>query len=261
MHSNKLTRLGLISCLALLTLGLLATSASAETFVSYNGRFHFSYPNSWTQIDFTTAQFYLTRGDTARTVDFEAVFCEKDALVLFQDQYLILTVDTVGDLAPLQIDSVVSGLSTEFKRPVKEVSTDAFLRTYCPDSIIFDRAGKRVSIESEVPGDSSGTKNNLLVMSFYDNGIANFYFYCPSIEYVYNLPVYREMAISVSTEPMPASAPTEPVKVADIETKSNNSSTYMLFFGVPFILILIALIVRLRTKRQQANSSNTQKGQ
>ncbi len=260
MYSIRLTRLGLMLSLVVLSLCLATVSASAETFVSYNGRFHFTYPDTWTQLDYTTAQFYLSRGDTAQKVEFEAVFCEKNAMVLFEDQYLILTVDTVGNLAPHQIDSVIGSLSTEFKRPIKEVTSDVFLRSYCKDSVVFDRAGKRASVESEVPGDSSGTKINLLVMTFYEQGIANFYFYSPTFKYAANLPLYREMIMSVSTEPLPNATTAEPVKVADIEKKPEGSLNYPLIFGTPLFIILLVLIVRLRKKRQQANSSNTQKG-
>jgi hypothetical protein len=254
------SRIGKVAGAVALTLCLLMGSALAETFVSYNGQFHFSYPNTWTQIDYTTAEFYLTRGDTTQQVDFEAVFCNKETLVLFRDQYLVLTVDTIGALNSGQIDSVLNSLTNEFKRPVKEVTSAAFLLSPDPGSIVLDRAGRRLAMESEVPGDSSGPKINLLVMKFYERGIANFYFYAPVAKYASSLPDFLGMVTSFSTEPLPTSAPTEPVKIADLDKEPAQSRNYTLWFGSPIIVILIILIVKLRKKRQPTTSSDNQKG-
>jgi hypothetical protein len=255
-----LSRIEKVAAATALTFCLLFGSALAETFVSYNGQFHFTYPDTWTQIDYTTSEFYLTRGDTTQQVDFEAVFCTKETLVLFRDQYLILTVDTIGTLSSEQIDSVVNSLTNEFKRPVKEVTSAAFLLSPDPGSIILDRAGRRLAVETEVAGDSSGPKINLLVMKLYERGIANFYFYAPVAKYASSLPDFLQMVSSFSTEPLPTSAATEPVKIADLEKKPAQSRNYPLLFGPPIIVILIILIVRLRKKKQQTTSSDNQKG-
>ena len=105
--TGRLTRLLGILALA----GLVGASATAETFVSFNGKFHFSYPDSWAQVDYQTAEFYLTRGEAETEVDFEAVFSERQTFVIFQGQYLILTVDTVGNMTPEKIDSVLAELT------------------------------------------------------------------------------------------------------------------------------------------------------
>ena len=87
-------------------LGLLSSGAAADTFVSYNGKFHFSYPEAWVQVDYTTAEYYLTHGNPENQVDFEAVFSEKQSFVIFQGQYMILTVDTLGPMSAEAVDSV-----------------------------------------------------------------------------------------------------------------------------------------------------------
>ncbi|MEW5795340.1 MAG: hypothetical protein AB1772_03170 [Candidatus Zixiibacteriota bacterium] len=225
--------------------------AGAGTFVSYNGKFHFVYPESWIQVDYTTAEVYLTRGDPEKEVDFEAVFSETKTYALFQGLYLILTVDTVGQLLPEQIDSVVNTLTREFRRPIKEVTPDAFLAAPCRDSIVFDREGGRVSIESEVPGDRSGPRTNLLAMKFYEHGIANFYFYAPSAEYAGGLPILRHMVMSLSIGETPPAVSAEPVKVADIGTDGKKARNYGLYFGGPLFIIFVIVIVRLRKKKAQ----------
>jgi len=260
MYSIGFLRPVKITAFCLAALCLLSISAQTETFASYNGRFYFAYPENWTQLDYITAEFYLTRGDTTRQIDFEGVFCDEQAAVLFNDQYLIVTVDTIGGLSAQQIDSVAGGLVSEFGRPIKEVASESFLASVSDGSITYDRAGSRFAVENEVPGDSSGPKINLLVMKIYEHGIANFYFYSPASVYARNLTLYREMVASFSTEPLSTGAIAEPVKVADLETKSKTARNYPLFFGPPIVLIIIILAARLRKKRQQATRAEDRKG-
>ena len=231
---------------------LLAASVTAEIFESFNGQFHFAYPDSWLQIDYVTADVYLSRGNPDQEVDFEAVFSEKKAFAVFQGQYLILTVDTVGPLTTEQRDSVINSMSNEFDRPVKEVASDAFMMATCRDSIVFDRAGGRVVVETEVPGDQSGPRVNLLAMKFYDRGIANFYFYSPAGDVAANLPVYREMVMSFSTEQLQPTAQSGAIKVADIESGRNKTRNYSLFFGGPILIVILILIIQLRRKRKRS---------
>lgn len=252
---SKNVRLTTAVVIALLAAGAL----QAETFVSYNGRFNFAYPDTWNQLDYTTAEFYLTRGNPDQEVEFEAIFCEKDALVLFRDQYLILTVDTVGSLSATQIDSVVNTMAKEFGRRVREVKPEEFLAGPDLNALTFDRAGGRIAVETEVAGDSTGTKINLLAMQIYEHGIANFYFYSPTSEYAANLPVYRDMVMSFSTAPQQAVTPSEPVKVADIKTEVQSTRSYWIIFGPALFVILLVLVVRLRKKRQTATGSTNQK--
>jgi len=225
-------------------------TVSADTFVSFNGQFHFSYPETWMQIDYTTAEYYLTRGKPDQAVDFEAVFSVRETTVLFQGQYLILTVDTVGNLTPEQIDSVVAVTSNEFKLPVKEVSSDAFLVASCRDSILFDRAGGILSVETEVPGDSTSTRVNLLVVKFYERGIANFYFYAPAAEFSLGLPVYRETVASFSTENLEGALGRDSVKVADVKGETGGAGKYLAIFGGLLAIALVILIVRVRRTKE-----------
>jgi len=222
----------------------------AEAFVSFNGRFHFSYPDTWMQIDYMTAEYYLTQGEPNKEVDFEAVFSVKETLVLFQGQYLILTVDTIGSLTPQQIDSVVVATATEFKRPVREVSSEAFLVASSRDSLLFDRTNGLLAAETEVPGDNIGTRTNLLVMKFYERGIANFYFYAPSAEYSLGLPDYRQMVMSFSSENLEEALGRDSVKIADSDGKANVTGKYLVMFAGLFVIALAILIARVKRTRK-----------
>jgi hypothetical protein len=236
----------------ILPLILLAQPSSvfAETFVSFNGQFQFSYPDTWMQIDYMTAEYYLTRGKPDQEVDFEAVFSVKETQVLFQGQYLILTVDTIGSLTPEQIDSVVAVTADEFHLPIKEVSPDAFLAASCRDSVVFDRADRVLAVETEVPGGNAGPRINLLVMRFYERGIANFYFYAQSTEFSLGLPDYRQMVTSFSTENLEQALGRDSVRVADADTEGGtNVGKYLLVFVGLLVIVAVILIVTRRAKK------------
>jgi hypothetical protein len=246
----KIPRLAVTIVGSALALILLAqpSTVTADTFVSFNGQFHFSYPDTWMQIDYMTAEYYLTRGKPDQEVDFEAVFSVRETTVLFQGQYLILTVDTVGNLTPEQIDSVVAVTADEFGLPVKEVSSESFLAASSRDSIQYDRASGILAVETEVPGDNTGSRINLLVVKFYERGIANFYFYAPLTEFSLGLPAYREMVASFSTENIGAALGSDPVRVADTDGETNVGKYLLVFFGL-LMIVTVILVVRKRAKK------------
>jgi len=236
----------------LIGLVVMSTNVVAGTFVSFNGKFSFTYPDSWAQVDYQTAEFYLTRGDPENEVDFEAVFSEKETFVLFQGQYLILTVDTVGGLSPEQIDSVMADMSEEFDRPINETAPEVFMTGSSRDSIMFDRANNLVAIETEVAGNDSGPRVNLLVMKFYEQGIANYYFYTPTVEFIPSLPTYRGMVTSFSTQELvDALRSDDEVRIADLDNDDDSVGRYSLMFGGLFIILVIVLAMRIRSRNKK----------
>jgi hypothetical protein len=244
MVFSRLTVLLLLASSLVLAAG--PSSAEANTFVSFNGQFLFSYPETWMQIDYTTAEYYLTRGKPDQEVDFEAVFSVRETMVLFQGQYLILTVDTLGALTPEQIDSVVAVTSEEFKHPVKEVSSDAFMTGSCGDSILFDRGNGLLAVETAVQGNEASSRVNLLVMKFYPRGIANFYFYSPETEFAAALTDYRDMVMSFSTENLDQALGRDSVKIAEPKGEREIASKYIFMFAGLVVIILAILVVRAK---------------
>ena len=229
-------------------LGLLSSGAAADTFVSYNGKFHFSYPEAWVQVDYTTAEYYLTHGNPENQVDFEAVFSEKQSFVIFQGQYMILTVDTLGPMSAEAVDSVVTDISSEFNRPVKELSPEEFLSGSLVDTIAFDRANNLIGIESEVAGGDAGPRVNLLVMKLYEHGIANYYFYTPKVEFMASLSTYRDMVTSFSTEALESS--NEEVRIADLDDDNDSGMPVAIYGGLVAVLIAVIASRKRRAKKQ-----------
>ena len=112
-------------------------------------------------------------------------------------------------------------------------------------SIAFDRGNQLVSIENEVAGDDSGPRINLLVMKFYEHGIANYYFYIPWAEFEASLPFLKEMVTSFSTENLDEALNREPVRVADLEEPG--VGRYVIMFGGLFVILVVLVIIRVRT--------------
>lgn len=239
----------------MLALLMLAAAVSAETFVSFKGQFHIAYPPTWYRVDYQTADFHLSHGDPNRMVDFEVVLHERAATTIFQGQYLVLTVDTTGAFDADQIDSVVSVTEQEFGRPRQEVEWDAFMVASDTGFVYYDAADSLVAIESLVQGDATGTRTNLLVMRFYERGIANFYFYAPTREIEDALPTFREIVASFSTQNMQEAlkAATEPVEVADIDKNNGTGiASYILIIAGLALILIVILIVRKKTGSKQA---------
>jgi len=240
-------------------LALLATaSAIAEPFVSFNGKFQFTYPPTWKQVDYRTADYHLSRGRAAGDeLNYEAVFADSRAYAIFSGQYLILTVDTIGALDDRQVDSVLEVMGGDFGRKVSRMSADSFLVAWNMEDIAYDATTRSAAVISELEGDETGPRMNALIMRFYEHGIANFFFYCPKAEFEAGLPVFKEMVASLSTENLQQALKTKSVKVAEVDD-SWSVGRYAALIGGLVVLLVIILAVRSRrgrAKNEQAPPS------
>jgi len=227
--------------LVTLVLAAMVMSADAGTFVSFNGKFHFTYPDTWQQIDYRTADYYLNQGRPAdEKLDYEAVFADVQAYKVFTGQYLILTVDTIGELGPLEIDSVLDVMSGEFGRSVKRVAADSFLVRWDKETIAYDSVNQATAVISELAGDETGPRYSLMAVRFHKQGIANFFFYTPAAEFENGLPSYREMILSLSNEDLQAALPVEKAKVVDVE--GGNTTKYVALFGGLLVIVLVIIL-------------------
>ena len=187
--------------LAILLLVLLAGTTFTETFVSFNGGFYIEYPETWQQIDYRTADHYLSQNlGEGEEPDYEAVFVDRASPAIFAGQYLILTVDTVGSLDAGQIDSVLDVISGEFGREIASVSPDSFLVQWDAERIFYDSVNQATAVITELKADETGGRINLMGMKFFENGIANFFFYSPGDQFEAGLSIYKNMMMSLSTE-------------------------------------------------------------
>ncbi len=244
------TRFTITSCLlsALVLAVILTTAVLADTFISYNGKFNITYPETWEQVDYQTADYYIRQASGG--LDYEAVFAAKDSPSVFEGVYVILTVDTSGALDQPQIDSAIGVIMETFGRSLKEMPLASFATDLTETTVGYDPDNQFLAVLSDVTEEGAAPRKNILVQKFYDGGMANFYFYAPDSLLQGGLASFSEMLASFSTGTVRTD--TEPVKVADVESRqsSGSSSNVIMYSGLVVILLCIVL-VRVRQRRRK----------
>ena len=240
--------------LLLLTIVVAASGAAeTQTYVSLKGGFYIEYPDDWAQVDYWLVDAYLLRNkmDTA-VLDYEAAFAFKDAPHFFSGDYLILTVDTVGELKDWQIDSVLIELVRSFGKRVRHSPTADFLANLEPNLPNYDTLTKTVTILNET-SEQQVLKKSLLMMKFYERGVATFYFYSPDSLFETSKSLFEQIVASLSTENVEDALPKEQLKVADLEDPegvneddNKKSKKIYLYVGAALVLLIVVLIRRLK---------------
>lgn len=243
-----------IMWMLLLTIVAVASGArETQTYVSLKGDFYIEYPDDWAQVDYWLVDAYLLRNKMDTVVlDYEAAFAFKDAPHFFSGDYLILTVDTVGELRDWQIDSVLIELIRSFGSKVRHSPTGDFLANLEPNLPNYDTLTKTVTILNEV-AEQQVPKKSLLMMKFYERGVATFYFYSPDSLFETSKYLFEQIVASLSTENVEDALPKEQLKVADLEDpegvhedENKKSKKIYLYVGAALVLLIVVLIRRLK---------------
>lgn len=239
--------------LALFTF-LISGNISADTYVSFKGKFYIQYPEDWLQVPYLTADMFLSRtGSDPTALNYEAVFAPKSSSPFFATDYLILTVDTLEWLYDYQIDSVVDEMTKTFGKdmeyfPSWDQPTD--LKSNTP---VYDKNNKILTVMSDVVAGDRIVKKNLMVKKFHDKGVANFYFYSPDSTFEQSKKDFQEIVNSFSTENVSQAVPREEGKISG-DAKSNEISFRQMLIPIgAALLVLIILLIRLKkakTKNQ-----------
>ena len=241
---------------ALLLAAVLAASSAADTqtYVSLRGGFYITYPDDWAQVDYWLVDAHLRRNMTDEAIlDYDAAFAMKDAPYFYSGDYLILTVDTLGELSDKQIDSVLNELSRSFGAEVSYDPVADFLTDLPSNTLGYDPETRTVTILNEITEQQQLLKKNLLMMKFYNRGIATFYFYSPDSLFETSKSLFEQIVASFSTENVEEALPKEHLKVADLEDaegvygdESKKSKKVYLYIGAALVLLIVVLIRRLR---------------
>jgi len=235
---------------------VLSTTVMAEQhYVSLGGSFSIAYPDDWAQVDYRLVDTYLLQNKAGKPIfDYEAVFAMKDAPQFYSSDYLILTIDTVGELNEGQIDSVLNELSRSFGKKVKYFPVSDFVADLKSNTPSYDPETKTVTILNEIMNENQPLKKNLLMLKFYERGIATFYFYSPDSLFEASKSLFEQIAASFSTKNINALLPKEQLKLADLkdvvqkENSDKKSKNFYLYFGVALVLIILVVIRRLKRR-------------
>ncbi|MDH4156792.1 MAG: hypothetical protein OEW00_05905 [candidate division Zixibacteria bacterium] len=234
-------------------------SGAAKNYVSFDGGFYIAVPDSWNQVDYGTVDAYLLRNRAQGTsLQYEATFAPAVSEPFFAGDYLFLNVDTVGELSAADIDSVLSELQEVFGAGVKYAPVGWELTDLKSSSPVYDADKKLVTILNDVVQYDQPLKKNLMVMKFYQRGIASFYFYCFDSTYERSRPVFMAIVESFSTENLEAVIPQEDLKVVDVEGRdidvhddTGAAGGNRLLLTILFVLVAAVLVIVVAVRRRK----------
>lgn len=242
----------LISCIAI--------SAVAGTYKSLNGKFKIEYPEGWIQIDYNTVDLFLGRSGANRQMfDYEAVFAPQESVPFFEKEYLLLKLDRRDNFGQKQIDSSLARLSALYESQMINKPVGDFVAAARAGSPTYDRRHHIATVLNEVVQADGSVVSNLLMMKYYDGGVASFYFYAPEDMLQENLSVFLTIVKSFDTSMLDTDSTGQEVKVADLENietvtpdmdevESNYSPLYI-FGPLGFMVIVIVLVLARKKKK------------
>ncbi len=244
------------STLVLLIWVLLMAGAQANTYVSLNGNFYINYPDDWEQIDYVTVDAFLSRGGAEESMyNYDAVLAPSSSSPFFDTDYLIITLETVGELAEYQIDSILGEFKQDYSRGITYLPFNTMLADIKTSRPAYDTVSQTLSLLNDIYQGQDALKKNLIVMKFYEQGIATFYFFSPDTTFEDSKKTFEDIMASFSTENVKDALPRQSVKVADIDTdeegrlrESGSKVTFYLSIAI-LILLIIVIFVRMKRKR------------
>ncbi|MDZ4722815.1 MAG: hypothetical protein SGI97_02755 [candidate division Zixibacteria bacterium] len=235
-----------------LTIILSVDVLAEKPFVSFNGKFYFNYPDNWQQVDYRTVDYFLSQGQSSQQAfNYEAVFAPDTLGPFFEREYLIVTLDTIGMMSQQRIDSVLGELNDNFGDKVKYAPVGNYMTDLRSNAPVYDQSTQTVSILTDVTDitdQGSVLKKNLLVLKFYERGIANFYFYASDSIFSTLAPTFKNIVASFSSENVESATPKETVKIGNVDVKSKKSPMWL--FWVPIVIVLGALLVIFKKRRR-----------
>jgi hypothetical protein len=218
-----------------------AGEVAAVPYVSLRGQFSLDFPDEWAQVDYLTVDYFLqAMGVDSTAYNYDAVFATNKPGQFHDNEYVIVTLEPVGELSRRQQDSVVAELSGVTPQ--------------------WNRAAGLVTVANEDP---TSPKSSYFALKFFDKGIAQFYFFTPDSTFARYRPVFDEILATFSTENIDTKLPREQVKLADpkkIEqaaragSEDDTSRRSLLPFGVTggsVVIIIILLMVARRKRRSR----------
>lgn len=250
MLRSNLTR-SLLTFVAILCIYM---SSQAGIYVSYKGHFTITYPDNWEQIDYNTADLYLSSINAGNSaLDYEAVFAPIGASpYFFSGAYLILNVDTLDGLTETLEDSIVREFTGSFGKNAKYFPVGDFLSNLKANAPTYDTARKILTVLNDVVLRDEITKN-LIVRRLCEQSIATFYFYAPDSLFEQSTEIFHSIVESFSTDNIESALPRETVTVSDLDDndEEHGNSGRRVALWVTLGVVLLAVIRRKRRRKQQ----------
>ena len=258
----KRSLLTFVVLLILLSVFVAPTPARAErTFVSLKGGFHVAYPDNWRKVDYNEVDMYLmaNRADQA-VFKYEALLSGRDARPFYRGTYIIITFDSLGRLSDTQVDSVLLTLETKFGQNVKYFPVADFLTELQTDEPSYDAEHKLISIVSDISERQEALKKHMLMMKFFENGIANFYCYAPDSAFETMKSEFNKIALSLSTDDLDAALERQtsidmaPLGGGDvgggIDTGEEPMDMTVILLIIAIVVVLVAVLILIKQRKK-----------
>ena len=251
-----------ISLFGIILAAALCGTALAGTYVSLNGGFQITYPDDWYQVDYRTVDFYLSQGGSKRVIyNYEVALAPNASAQWNAGPYMMLTIDSIPNMTPKQVDSVLNNLAASVDRPVRSHAGNTFDAAWRAMEVSYwpDQQVGAVTIEPNITqGDRTRT---LVVLKFCPVGTANFYFYAPDTLWDSGRAAFAGIISSFSTAEIEKALPKETLKVADANRLKEEPTSSRTKYGLPIsgglVVVLIVLIATRRRRQARRDKENS----
>ncbi len=259
-YGNRNRQATLVVLIVLALWGAFAGDAGAKNFVSYNGQFYLSYPESWEQIDYRSVDFFLTQNNAdPNLLKYEAVFAPVTERPFYEEPYLLLTFDSSGELIGRTRDSAIAAVAAAFGQKADSVTFADVPSKLQADLPLYVTDRHMMLVQTDLHEGRVVTRRNLLAVRFVQSGVANFYFYASDTAWANALPSFLQIAGSLTEGTTPPGTARESVKIADISTEPEQKSDIKRYWPIPsgLVVILIAIMAARRKRREREQKSAT----
>lgn len=257
-----LTRVHRVSALRLaIGLALLATAAQAKPleYVSWKGGFHITVPEGWVQIDYYTADVFLASNQAGQEIlDYEAVFADSTVIPFFAGQYFILTVDTIPGMTQQQVDSSLEVLRKVFNADFTYFPVADLMANLKSNSPSYDADQKLATVYSIIEQPGNVIRKSLLLVKFYENGIASFYFYSPDSLFEAGVEKMRQTVASLSTKNLDEAAQAGKPIVSDAKPAATSDRIKRTFPWAILIALFVVIIAARHRRRQREQTPKSE---
>ena len=241
---------------SLLLVVLNAVPVSAKNFVSYNGQFYLTYPDSWEQIDYRSVDFFLTQNNAdPALLKYEVVLAPSTDRAFYDEPYVMLTFDSVGELIGRSRDSALAAIASGFANHVDSVKSGEVLSRLKADMPLYVSDQRLLLVQTDMHEGRITTRRNLLAVRFTMHGVANFYFYATDSAWSGVLPTFVQIAESLTEGTQPAGVTKETLKVADLSKDSGSADPDIKRYwpvGSGMVVILIVILAARRKRRKNS---------
>jgi len=195
----------------LLLMVILIGNVAGENYVNFKGGFWISVPETWEKINYRIVDRYLMMIDTSRELlNYEAVFAPVESQPFIEDDYLVITFDSIGEVSASDMKSMLDELAELYTSRAQAGGWNETMDSKAQ----IDYQQYSISVKSHMA--TENMKRRRWVYSRYTGtGVVTLDFYSLDSTFQDKLPVFEEIVGSLSFEGLREAAQKE-IKFSDV---------------------------------------------